>query len=70
MAVGHLLGGERPDQRAALTVASVVRNIGAAFYISDLSAYGEDIVPTLLAYMLLDAGVAIPYSLWVKRQMR
>jgi BASS family bile acid:Na+ symporter len=70
LAIGHLLGGGRPDQRAGLAVASVARNIGLAVYIAGLSAYGEEIVPTLLAYMLLGAGVAIPYSLWVKRQMR
>jgi len=68
LAIGHLLGGGRPDQRAGLAVASVARNIGLAVYIAGLSAYGEEIVPTLLAYMLLGAGVAIPYSLWVKRQ--
>ena len=69
LAIGHLLGGGRSDQRAGLAVASVARNIGLAMYIAGLSAYGEEIIPTLLAYMLLGAGIAIPYSLWVKRQI-
>jgi len=27
-------------------------------------------MPTLLVYMFLGAAVAIPYSLWIKRQMK
>lgn len=69
LAIGHLLGGGRPDQRAGLAIASVARNMGLALYVAGYSAYAEQIVPTLLAYMLLGAGIAIPYSLWVKRKM-
>ena len=69
LAIGHLLGRGRPDQRAVLAIASIARNIGLALYIAGLFAYGEEIIPTLLAYMLLGAVVAIPYSLWVKRQI-
>jgi BASS family bile acid:Na+ symporter len=70
LAVGHLLGGGRPVQRGGLAIATLARNIGLALYMAGLSAYGEEIVPTILAYMLLGAGVAIPYSLWIKRQIR
>jgi BASS family bile acid:Na+ symporter len=70
LAIGHLLGGGGPDQRAGLAIASVARNMGLALYIAGYSAYAEEIVPTLLVYMLLGAGIATPYSLWVKRQMR
>jgi BASS family bile acid:Na+ symporter len=69
LAIGHLLGAGRPEQRAGLAIASVARNMGLALYIAGHSAFAEEIVPTLLAYMLLGAGLAIPYSLWARRQM-
>jgi BASS family bile acid:Na+ symporter len=67
---GHLLGGPRPGQRAGLAVASLARNIGLALYIAGLSEGGEAVIPTLLVYMLLGTAVAIPYSVWIKRQVK
>ena len=68
--IGHLLGGPRPGQRAGLAVASLARNIGLALYIAGLSEGGEGVIPTLLAYMILGTAVAIPYSIWIKRQVK
>ena len=68
--IGHLLGGPRPGQRAGLAVASLARNIGLALYIAGLSEGGEGVIPTLLAYMILGTAVAIPYSVWIKRQVK
>ncbi len=67
--IGHLLGGPRPGQRAGLAVASLARNIGLALYIAGLSEGGESVIPTLLAYIILGTAVAIPYSVWIKRQV-
>jgi len=67
--IGPLLGGPRPGQRAGLAVASLARNIGLALYIAGLSEGGEGVIPTLLAYMILGTAVAIPYSVWIKRQV-
>ena len=67
--IGHLLGGPRRDQRAGLAIASIARNVGLAIFIVGLSEGGEQMMFTLLVYMLLGAAVAIPYSVWIKRQM-
>ncbi len=70
LAIGHLLGGPRPDQRGGLATACIARNIGLALFITQLSEAGAQSIPTLLAYMLLGSAAAIPYSLWIKRQIK
>ncbi len=69
LAIGHLLGGPDLHDRSALAVASIARNIGLALFIGTLSGVQAGIVPTLLAYMIVGAIVAFPYSLWIKRQL-
>ncbi len=66
--IGHLLGGPHREQRAGLAVASIARNIGLALFIVGLSD-AQQVIPTLVAYMLLGSAAAIPYSVWIKRQM-
>jgi BASS family bile acid:Na+ symporter len=70
ISIGHLLGGERLDHRAGLATASVARNIGLAMFIVTLSENGAQAIPTLLVYMLLGIGAAIPYALWIRRKMK
>ena len=69
LAIGHLLGGPSREQRSVLAIASVARNVGLALFIVELSDYAENFIPTLLTYMILGALVAVPYSVWSKRQM-
>ena len=69
LVIGHILGGPAPDERSALAVASIARNIGLALFITTLSGVEKEIIPTLLSYMILGAIVAIPYSLWSKRRV-
>lgn len=69
VAIGHALGGPRRSQRAGLAIASVARNIGLAAFIVGLHDGGEVMFPTLLAFMLLGAAVATPYSIWIKKQI-
>lgn len=69
LVIGHALGGPSPNERSALAVASIARNIGLALFITTLSGMEKEIIPTLLAYMILGAIVAIPYSLWSKRRL-
>jgi len=68
--IGHLLGGPPLQQRSALAIACIARNIGLALYIAGLSDYGQQFIPTLLAYMILGALLAVPYAIWNKRQMK
>lgn len=64
--IGHALGGPEPTQRSGLATASLARNIGLALFIGELANLGEIMIPTLLAYMILGALLALPYSIWIK----
>lgn len=68
--VGHLLGGQRPDRRAGLAIATLARNVGLALFIVGLTESGVQSIPTLLVFTLLGSVVAIPYGLWIKRQIK
>lgn len=70
IAIGHILGGPEPAKRSGLATASLARNIGLALFIGELANLGETMVPILLAYMVLGALLALPYSLWMKHRQR
>jgi len=70
LAWGHLLGGPSREQRAVLAIASIARNAGLAFFIAGLSDYGQQFIPTLITYLILGSLLAVPYSVWMKRQMK
>ena len=70
IAMGHLLGGPSEGQRSSLAIACIARNAGLALFIAALSDYGQQFVPTLLAYLLVGAVVAVPYSVWRKHRMK
>src|SRR5580765_3658827 len=69
LALGHLLGGPTPDERAAIAIATIVRNVGLALFITALSRVEQTVLPTLLSYMILGAIVAVPYAVWSKRRV-
>jgi len=70
LAIGHLLGGPAREHRAGLALASIARNIGLALFIATLANVEGGAMPTLLAYMILGALIALPYSIWNKRRLR
>jgi BASS family bile acid:Na+ symporter len=69
LAIGDLLGGSVPDERAALAVASIARNVGLALFITVLNRAEQAVLPTLVSYMILGGIVAVPYSGWSKRRV-
>ena len=69
LALGHLLGDPIPDERTALAVATIARNVGLALFITALNRAEQAVLPTLLSYMILGAIVAVPYSTWSKRRV-
>lgn len=69
LSIGHFLGGPEIDKRSALAIACVARNFGLALFIAILHDIQKLVLPTLLAYLLLGAIMAIPYSIWIKRQI-
>jgi BASS family bile acid:Na+ symporter len=70
LAVGHLLGGPTQEKRAVLAIACIARNIGLAVFIAELTDYGQQFVPTLLAYLILGGVLAVPYAVWSKRRIK
>jgi len=69
LAIGHLLSGPPQERRSVLAIANIARNVGLALFIAGLSDYGQQFIPTLLTYLILGALLAVPYSVWSKRQM-
>jgi BASS family bile acid:Na+ symporter len=69
LAIGHLLGGPRRDQRSALATACIARNVGLALFIAELSDYGQHFIPTILTYMILGGLLAVPYAVCSRRQL-
>ncbi len=69
LAIGHLLGGSEVDKRSALAIACIARHIGLAMYIAVFSNAQEQVLPTLVSYIILGSLIAIPYSTWSKRQV-
>jgi len=68
--LGNLLGGPSPEKRSVLAIASIARNLGLALFIAGLSNSGQQLIPTLLTYMIFGAVLAVPYSIWGKRRMK
>lgn len=69
LAMGHVLGGPSRAQRSSLAIATIARNAGLAMFIAALCDYGTPFFPTLLAYLIVGALFATPYSIWRKRQI-
>jgi BASS family bile acid:Na+ symporter len=70
LAIGHLMGGPPRQQRSTLAIACIARNVGLTLYIAGLCDYGQQVIPTLLTYLIVGAILALPYSVWNKRQTR
>ncbi len=69
LAVGHLLGGPDPDNRAVLALATAMRHPGVALVIAAGTAAGDKVVaPALLLYLLVGLIATVPYVMWRKRQ--
>ncbi len=77
LGIGYLLGSPAlfrqrsslaVNERSVLAIATIARNLGLALMIVDISGAQKTVLPTLLAYTLVSAVIAIPFSLWSKRQ--
>jgi len=78
LASGYYLGGAsglRPEhalvgsERSSLAIATIARNLGLAILIADISGTASNILPTILGYALVSMVVAVPFSIWSKRQL-
>ena len=69
LAIGHVMGGKRPEERGGLAIACIARNWGLAVYIAMLSEAGAASIPTMIVYLLIGAVSGILYGLWIRRQV-
>jgi BASS family bile acid:Na+ symporter len=69
LAIGHFAGGDNPARQGGLAVAAVARNIGLALYVLGLSENGQEMMPTVVVFLLFGFSLAIVYSLWIRRQV-
>lgn len=69
LAIGHLLGGPDPTNRATLAVASTMRNAGLALVITILNFSRAEILPTIIVYALISAIASAIYHSRYKRRL-
>ena len=68
LAIGHLSGGPEADDRAALAVACATRHLGIAIMVA-ASLPGPRSSVLVAAYILVSAGISIPYLRWQKKRI-
>lgn len=66
---GHLLGGPDIDTRSSIATGTIARNVGLALFLAAANGVGQAI-PTIIAYMIVGGLVALPYNVWIKKQMK
>ncbi|MGJ5628043.1 sodium dependent transporter [Nostoc sp. CALU 1950] len=69
LGIGHALGRLDDDTRAILAIFCIARNFGLALFIAILNHIQQQVIPTLVAYVILGAFVGVPYSIWNKRRL-
>ncbi|SKB15004.1 putative sodium dependent transporter [Planktothrix sp. PCC 11201] len=69
LGIGHTLGGPDEDKRSILAISCIARNVGLALFIAILNNVQQQVIPTLIAYIILGAILGVPYSLWNKRKL-
>jgi BASS family bile acid:Na+ symporter len=70
LAIGHFLGGSDGDTRSILAISCIARNVGLALFIAFLNDIQKQVVPTLIAYLVLGSVFGILYSIWYKRKLK
>ena len=69
LGIGHSLGGPDEEKRSILAIACIARNVGLALFIAILNDVQQQVMPTLIAYLVLGSVLGLPYSLWTKRKL-
>jgi len=70
LGIGHFLGGSDGDTRSILAISCIARNVGLALFIGVLNDIQQQIIPTLIAYLILGSIFGILYSIWYKRKLK
>jgi len=69
LGIGHALGRFDDDTRSSLGIFCIARNFGLALFIAILNHVQQQVIPTLVAYLILGAFVGVLYSFWNKRRL-
>lgn len=68
--VGHMLGGPAREHASVLALSTASRHPAIAMAVASANYPGEQFAPTLILYLILCAGVALPYVKWQRRRAR
>jgi bile acid:Na+ symporter, BASS family len=69
LAIGHFLGGPKPENRTALAISTSTRHPGVAIAIAAANFPEQKLATAaVLLYLLVGAVASIPYQKWIKRQ--
>lgn len=69
LGIGHAFGRLDDDSRSTLAIFCVARNFGLALFIAILNHVEQQVIPTLVAYLILGTCICVPYSIWNKRRL-
>lgn len=69
LGIGHAFGRLDHDSRSTLAIFCVARNFGLALFIAILNHVEQQVIPTLVAYLILGTCICVPYSIWNKRRL-
>jgi BASS family bile acid:Na+ symporter len=76
LAIGHSLGGNNDDTQSVVAIpterfaiACIARNVGLALFIAILNDVQQQVIPTLIAYVIVGAVLGGFYSIWNKRKL-
>ncbi|WP_242058141.1 MULTISPECIES: bile acid:sodium symporter family protein [Nostoc] len=69
LGIGHALGRLDHDTRSTLAIFCVARNFGLALFIAILNHVEQQVIPTLVAYLILGTCIGVPYSIWNQRRL-
>ena len=71
LAVGHLLGGPKGDDRLVLALSTATRHPAIALAIAKANFPDEPhLGATIILYLLVSLLIGIPYQVWQKRRMQ
>jgi BASS family bile acid:Na+ symporter len=70
LAIGHSLGDHNDDTQPILAISCIARNVGLALFIAILNNVQQQVIPTLVAYVIVGAFLGSFYSIWNKRKLQ
>lgn len=70
LVIGHSLGDHNDDTQPILAISCIARNVGLALFIAILNDVQQQVIPTLIAYVIVGAVIGGFYSIWNKRKLQ